>query len=55
MLVFNGGGVGGGYFVGKWSGGDGKGGIKLTNVVLYARLEPYIKVQLYHTTLFQVI
>ena len=42
MLIFNGVG-GGGYFCGKW--GDGGGGVKLTNVVLHDRLEPYTKVQ----------
>ena len=34
-----------GYCGGKWGGGGGKGGVKLTNVVLHARLEPYTKAQ----------
>ena len=45
MLIFNGE-RGGGYCCGKWGGGDGKGGGKLTNVVLNDRLKPYTKVQL---------
>ena len=44
MRIFNGGG-GGGYRGGQWGGVDGKGGGILKNVLLYARLEPYTKVQ----------
>ena len=33
-------------------GGDGKGGGKWENIMLHDKLEPYTKVQVYHTTLF---
>ena len=44
MLIFNGGGVGG-TMVGNGVVVMGKGGGKLTNVVLHGILEPYRKVQ----------
>ena len=50
MLVLNRGG-GGWHCGGQWIGGDGKGGQKLTNVVLHDRLEPCTKVQVYHANL----
>ena len=49
-MIFNEGGDGV-YSGGKWGGGDRKGGGKITNVVLHDKLEPYTKVQVYHTTL----
>ena len=42
MLIFNGEG-GGDYYGGQWGGGGGGG--RLTNVVLYERLETCNKVQ----------
>ena len=42
---------GGGYCGWQWGVGDGKGGGELTNVVLHEKLEPYTKVQVYHTTM----
>ena len=41
--------MGGGYYGGQWGGGGGEGGI--TNVVLYDRLEPCNKIQVYHATM----
>ena len=42
---------GGGVVVGKVVDGEVEGGGILKDVLLYARLEPYSKVQVYHTTM----